>query len=279
MIELKSTDTSIKPLVTEDMTLRCSLRDTASVSGGIIGRKKRDNSDSQTHISDSSDSSLNTGDHQTLTPRRDSITNSTIDVDFVIEMVIYKDDQDIASVSEHIPAQPIINSPDFSVTGSLSGQPGERGFLQLTWRHPTGSDDGVYRCEVEAVSLAGHKFSFSTSLKIDKAEVTFEDVVQTMQRMEREKDKMADQLQNNEKEKQQMNATINTLSHRDQQNQIQWQNMNSTINTLTSNIQSLNSKVNSLQQANNDLTAKVNKLDIQVFFSAGLTTTGTSGHD
>jgi len=235
-INFTSTSTSIKPLVTQDLTLRCDLHDTApSVSGGLVGRRRRETFDS---LDSQTDSSITADSQQLLDPKRSTMTNSSENVDFVTSLVISRDGQDLASVSEHVSAKPMVSSPDFTVTGSMSTQPGERGFLQLTWRHPTGSQTGTFRCDISAVSRSGHSFDFSTSLQVDQGEdVTFQDLVEKLLKMEKEKDNMAD-----------------------------------TINTLTSNI-------HTLQQANTDLTSKVNKLDIQVFFSAGLTTAdGDSGH-
>ena len=63
------------------------------------------------------------------------------------------------------------------VTGSTSGSPGEKGFIQLVIYEPTSSEAGEYVCEANALSDNGHNVVFSTPLEVSTSEPSLSDLV------------------------------------------------------------------------------------------------------
>lgn len=171
-IVLNATTSSIRPLLTQDFKVRCSLRDTA-VSGSIIGRRSVQ--------------------HSVPAPRK-GLTSTTDNVDFVTSMVISRDGVDLATITEHIPAKALGNFTGLQVSGSLSGQAGVKGYLEVRWRHPSALQAGNFRCDADTVNGQGHSFDFSQTLEVMDEEISFTDLVQHVLQMEQDKDKLTDDV-------------------------------------------------------------------------------------
>jgi len=138
--------------LTSNLNLHCNLSDTAA-SGGIIG--KRD-------------------------------TSHTLDnMVSVSSMVIMKDGHDMASVSSSVPAHVMDGSTNVQVLGSVLGNSGENGFLQLNIAAPSVNETGEYICEVNAVSQSGHIVTFSSSLEVEAVQPTVADLVAYVQELQK----------------------------------------------------------------------------------------------
>ena len=151
------------------MTIRCSLHDTGSPGSGSLVYQQDDPAQS---------------------PVQSDLTNTAEDVDFITSIVVSRDGVDIAAVSVHVPARSLVTSPDLEVKGQLTDQPGERGFLEMTWKQPTSLQSGKYRCVVDSIDMVGHSFDFSGTLDIDEEEVSVGDLVMYVQDGERERRRM-----------------------------------------------------------------------------------------
>ena len=213
-----------------------------------------------------------------------SLTITSVNADFVTSILITKDDIDLATLSEHVPARSLIGSPEFHVTGSLSTQPGERGYLELTWPSPTRAQTGNYRCDIDTVSLSGHSYDFSQNLQIQEQQPSLQDLLAYVHVIDKEREKDREslselrlQLQDIEQERSQLVDTVDILNQtiedmqRKQMETYNNYNLNSTLEEIVKDISSLETQTTVLG-------AKVNGSNIHVFFSAGLTTTSSDGH-
>ena len=103
------------------------------------------------------------------------------------------------------------SSSDLQVTGNLTGAPGVRGYLEITWSHPKAQVSGEYRCEVDTVNNQGHSFDFSDSLELVDNELTFNDVIQHLHRVEQERGEMERRQNETRQTMQRMNQTLEDL--------------------------------------------------------------------
>ena len=140
--------TSIKPPISKDLTLHCSLRDTGDFTKD--------------------------------------------DVDLITSLVIAKHETEVARITVLDPATSLINSPDLEVKGQLTNKPGEWGFLELTWKLPTSSESGKYRCDAQSMSvkLGRRSLHFSKTLEVGEEEVSLIDLVRYVQEGERERERL-----------------------------------------------------------------------------------------
>jgi len=181
-------------------------------------------------------------DEQTMSQK--SVTQTADNVQFVTSIVLSRNGQDIATISEHFPVKQLI--PDVEVTGNLKAGQGERGMLQLTWPFPSQAEAGDYKCDVIALSAQGQTVIFSETLKVAQAEVSFSDLVSKVHQLELEKEKMQ--------------VTI-----ADQSNTIRDLN-----DVMSKSIQSLSLTDQTLNQSLTSLRA-VARVEPDIFFTAKLT--------
>lgn len=164
-IRFNSSLTSIKPPLSKDLSLHCSLRDTG-------------------------------------------------DVEMITSIVIAKHETEVARITVLDPATSLINSPDLEVKGQLTNQPGEWGFLELTWKLPTSSESGKYRCVAQSMSVGlGRRSSlhFSKTLEVGEEEVSLVELIRYVQEGDRERDRL-------KMSERKMNLTIAELKKENQNN-------------------------------------------------------------
>ena len=100
-INLTKSPDSIKPFLTHSLSLRCSLSDsvwqvlTTSPSPLVIGKRGQQGSDDN--------------------------------IRFVTSLVVSRDGQDVASVSDYVPAKAVSGENNLQVQGAVSKTAGERG--------------------------------------------------------------------------------------------------------------------------------------------------------
>ena len=144
--------------MTKSLVIRCALEDSPSI--GIVGRS--------------------------IAKRQQSQTGNTIvvpvhdDVSFVSSLIVLKDGVDISSVSEHIPAQKLVEAANVAVKGSITGTAGERAYLELTLDHPNQSQSGNYTCKISGIDSVGHSVTASGSIDVRALTPTLDDVVSAM---------------------------------------------------------------------------------------------------
>merc|ERR1711941_60285 len=140
------------------MTMRCSLNDTAlSFANGLVGRR--------------------------------DFTETANNIQHVTSLVIMRNSgEHVASVSQFVPAKALVDLSNLQVTGDVSGNGnnGERGYIELTWLHPSNAQSGEYTCEVNAINELNHNVIFSTSVEVALTPPQIEDLVKYVQDLEKE---------------------------------------------------------------------------------------------
>ena len=109
-----------------------------------------------------------------LVGRRD--VNSTQQIATLSSIAITRDGMDIATVSYANPARSLVDTNVF-VTGSISGQSGLSGFLELTWDYPLSEQIGEYVCELNGLTASGHNVVLTKSLSVNAGEATLDDLI------------------------------------------------------------------------------------------------------
>ena len=148
------TPDEVKEGLTETTTVRCGLNDTA-VSASVIGRR--------------------------------GVARTAGNVEQVSSVIIMLNGKDIASVAQSHTAKILVSSTNIRVSGDVSGQSGERGFLELVYQYPTSSQVGDFTCEINAVSVSGHGVVFTSAVEVGISQPTLADVVSHMQQVQSEK--------------------------------------------------------------------------------------------
>ena len=113
-IDFVSSPSKILTGLTDQLTLRCDIRDT-SASANIVGRR--------------------------------DVTETTDNVEEVTSIIVMKDGQDVASVSHFLSPHVMDNTSNIRVSGSVSKATGGNGYLELTINNPT---PGEYLCEASS---------------------------------------------------------------------------------------------------------------------------------
>jgi len=201
VIAFNSSSSSIKPLVSNNLTLTCKLQDTQPTgpaigkrsvpqSYDVINAKEEEMGREETPQDDvtNSDDLSDLSDLDGRRMRKRSVNQTNEDMKFVTSMVISRNNVDLCSISEHFGVTQLTS--DVTVAGHLNTGQGERGMLQLTWPHPSQAEAGSYKCEVNALNAQGRSFIFSQTLDVVEEEASINDLVVKMHRMELEKEKM-----------------------------------------------------------------------------------------
>jgi len=129
----------IQSNLTKSMTLRCSLNDTdpVPVSGGVIG--KRDTQYTPENV-------------QTLT----SIVITRNNGDHVASLI----------TGQQPHAQTDLTNIQVNGSLSLTGEPGEEGYIEVTWNYPQTAQVGEYVCEINAITALGHPVTFKDTVEV-----------------------------------------------------------------------------------------------------------------
>jgi len=202
VVSMTSSRADIIPKLTSNVTLRCDVKDILlPPSGGLVGRSLPVSSQP--------------------VEKRDK-AQSTNAMQFILSVMVTKDGQDVASVSEHVPARVLWNnSANVKVAGDLSGT---HGYLEVSLQYPDRSQTGQYRCDVTGIDAAGHSDVINSSVTLNEGEVTLDDLVDRLHDHElqiRQKDLTIEALKSNnenqiqamKKEMSQMSADISQLKH------------------------------------------------------------------
>jgi len=273
-IEFTSSKSSIQPILTSRLTLKCDLHDTTPLVSERTNERK-DVADSPSVLTHSkSDSSLDshteTQDSQAdcdhVTDRREGLTNTAVNVDFVTSIVISKDGVDVATLSVHFPAKSLVDTTDVRVNGSLSGQRSEtKGHLEVTFDHPTVNQVGTYRCEVYGIDSQGHTYHFSKTVEIVEEEITWGELVKHVKNFEKTVENLTQTNQVMNQTIKEMNQTIKVMI----QTVAKTHEANATMNKP---IKDQAKEILDLRQTIDNMASQVNISLTRIFFSAGLTT-------
>jgi len=241
-----SSSSVIKPLVTDVLTLRCHLRDGATTA--IIGKR---HAVSEVNSQGQVKSDVIVGGQVVFDvipggQVDDGVTyrnSQPSDVSFVHSLVITKDGADIATVTEHGGAMAFDKTTNINVTGHIPGSGAEKGFLEVTWKHPGADQSGNYQCTVLGTDQFGHFQTFKETVEVTDDSVSMNDVIDYIQQLKLTNDllKTTNDLQA---------AAIASL--------------NQSVDTYTSTIESLNqsvdthtSKIASLKHSNDLHTSTI----------------------
>jgi len=109
-----------------------------------------------------------------------TVTQTDENVQFVMSIHVMRDGREhVASVSQNSAASALGQAVgDVTVTGSVSGDGGERGFLEVTWQHPTTAQLGSYTCEVSTLTVYSNVVVFSKTVNVTDSSATLADVIQ-----------------------------------------------------------------------------------------------------
>jgi len=160
----------IQSNLTKSMTLRCSLNDTdpVPVSGGVIG--KRDTQYTPENV-------------QTLT----SIVITRNNGDHVASLI----------TGQQPHAQTDLTNIQVNGSLSLTGEPGEEGYIEVTWNYPQTAQVGEYVCEINAITALGHPVTFKDTVEVIETTPSIGQLIKIVQEMEqarREADLKVNQL-------------------------------------------------------------------------------------
>jgi len=179
-----SSSSVIKPLVTDVLTLRCHLRDGATTA--IIGKRHAVSEvSSQGHVK----SDVTPGGQAVYDVLSQDVQPS--DVSFVHSLIITKDGADIATVTDHMTATALDQTPDINVTGHIPGSGAEKAFLEVTWKYPGPDQSGNYQCTVAGTDQLGHFKNFKQTVEITDNDVSMNDVIQYIQQLKQTNDLQA----------------------------------------------------------------------------------------
>jgi len=148
-ISLTSHPGTIKPVLTQALTLRCSLNDTtvASPSGGLVGRR--------------------------------DVMSTADNVQALISLVVLRNGLDLASISSYSSGVTVLGDVGLlNATGSIPGEKGEKGYIELTWSYPGEAQSGNYSCEANGITTIGHTVRFLTSLQMPVKNPGLSDLIQ-----------------------------------------------------------------------------------------------------
>lgn len=160
-IVFTSNPTTIKELLTDQLKLRCSLKDSAT--SVVVGKR---------NLLDDVKSE-----------------SASSDVSFVQSISIAKGNDDIASVTEHLKAQVFDNSTSIHVSGQVSASGGGRGFLEVSWEKPGSAQSGSYECVISGVDQRGHLYTFRKSLDVSYVdELSLNDVINVIHQLKLQND-------------------------------------------------------------------------------------------
>jgi hypothetical protein len=95
---------------------------------------------------------------------------------------------DLASITQKTPAQALVNQADFTIAGDISGTATEHGYIELVWKYPNNSQNGVFKCEANAIDSAGHGVKFSASHEVEISMPTLSDLVNHIRDLEIERE-------------------------------------------------------------------------------------------
>jgi len=147
VLKFQSSTNVIHSLLTREMTMRCSLEDTAALGpGAIVGR---------------------------------SVTATPSDVISLTSLVLMKGGTEIAHVIVQTAAT-AMNNANVKVEGQLNKNATEKGYLEVTWTFPTEGDVGEFTCEANGLTASGHNVVFTKSLEVEVKVPTTSDLVQTI---------------------------------------------------------------------------------------------------
>ena len=187
MISFHSNPTDIKQGLTSTLTLNCFLSDTTV----IVGR--RDVTANNNRVIDDVTTSLSL-DQTELSPR--AVQQTADDVMLLTSLVVTKNGQDIASVNSVHDAYVMDGSVNVQVSGSVRGNSGRTGYLQLVISHPKADQTGEYSCEANAISSNGHGVIFATTLEVLSKPPTLADLVSVVGELSEENAKLKQQNEN-----------------------------------------------------------------------------------
>jgi len=158
VIEFNNEPLAIQAGLSRTMKMRCSLNDTmvANVTGGMVGR---------------------------------DVTQTNANVQHVTSLVVMRNNgEHVASVTQYDPAKALVDLTTLQVTGDVSGQSGERGYIELTWMYPNQAQTGEYLCEINAIDDEGHNVIFSTTLEVGVETPTTDDLVSHVQELDKSRE-------------------------------------------------------------------------------------------
>jgi len=151
VITLTSSPTTIQPTLTQELSLKCALEDSAVVSGPV--------------------------------GKRDGVAETRTDISHLISLVVQKNGVDIASITPYSPAAAVGDQGSLNVTGQIAAS---TGFLLLNWSYPGDSERGNLTCEANGIDATGHTTSFSTSLMVDVKEPSLTDLMNLLAKQAQE---------------------------------------------------------------------------------------------
>jgi len=141
-------------------------------------------------------------------------STSSDDVKVVTSLIVTRDGVDIASVSEHISAQALSDVGSVRVDGLVDNNVvGEKGYISMTWTYPSVSQGGNYSCIVHGIDEAGHDVTFSSSVFVDIAEPSINDLVGYIHALQVENNKLKVNLSQQEEH---INEQDQTIKQQDQ---------------------------------------------------------------
>ena len=143
-ITFQSTPPTILQGLTNSVTLRCAIEDSAP-SSNIIG--KRD------------------------------VTETTDNVLQLTSVILMKNGLDLASVNTAQDAHVMAAASNVQVSGSVAGTSGRTGYLEMTISDPMVNQTGEFVCEANAMADTGHSVRFSTSIEVLSSAPSMTDVI------------------------------------------------------------------------------------------------------
>jgi len=218
VVSMTSSRADIIPKLTSNVTLRCDVKDILlPPSGGLVGRSLPVSSQP--------------------VEKRDK-AQSTNAMQFILSVMVTKDGQDVASVSEHVPARVLWNnSANVKVAGDLSGT---HGYLEVSLQYPDRSQTGQYRCDVTGIDAAGHSDVINSSVTLDEGEVTLDDLVDHLHTLEIQNLRKDAAIQDLEVENNNKDAAIQDLKVKldniTAKQQAEIQNLKSQMSLMTSDV-------------------------------------------
>jgi len=157
----------IQSNLTKSMTLRCSLNDTDPVptGGNIVGKR---------------DVQYSPENMQTLT----SIVITRNNGDPVASLI----------TGQQPKAQTDLNKIQVSGSLSVTGAPGEEGYIEVTWNTPTTAQAGEYVCEINAINGQGHPVTFKETVEVIETAPTIGQLIGYIQNLTQTKDHIQEQI-------------------------------------------------------------------------------------
>jgi len=150
-IHFTTSPDNITPILTDRLVLRCSLNDTQGLpdgNGGIIGRR--------------------------------DVTSTVSDVAHLVSLVVLRNGQDLATVSQFAAAHALLDVNTAQVIGEIAGATGERGFLEVTILSPGEDQSGNYSCEANGIDQGGHNIVFSKHFEIGYKNPDVTDIIKAV---------------------------------------------------------------------------------------------------